>query len=77
MRGDKVVVRGFQQIPYFVRVWRDLGAVVEVLSDEDFQKWQVGRMVGIPIGFRRRDVFRFEDLPAEPIDWQAMTIYTS
>lgn len=76
MRGDIVLVRCLGEEPAVVRVWEDFGGVVAVLSDEDYRKRQAGERASQPIGFRRRDVFRWSDVTSPgPVKWCDMEIY--
>ena len=77
MRGDTVVVRCLGEEQAVVRVWEDFGEVVAVLSDEDYRKRQRGERANHPVGFRRRDVFRWSDVTSPGLVlWCDMEPYT-
>lgn len=77
MEGDLVLVRAMGDEPCLVRVWRDDGAVVLVCGASREADEAIRAGDAIPVGFRRADVFRYQeghDVPEEP-DWDTMVQY--
>ncbi len=74
MRGDVVLVRGFNGKPLKRRVWDVGDGLVYVTNDEHFERLTAGKPALEPIGFPQEDVFRntaTESL-VDPIDWSSL-----
>jgi hypothetical protein len=59
MRGDIVIVRTFNNEPRVVRVWEILDKVVAICSEENYLALMKGKKGLSPIGFPKKDVFRY------------------
>jgi hypothetical protein len=69
MQCERVVVRDWAGNPAVARVWRDLGEVVEVATDQVIARLSNGDKSTPPVGFRRADVFRYDRELATNGEW--------
>lgn len=61
MRGDIVIIRTYGDIPLIRRVWDEDGNdIIYITNDEQFQLLIDGKEALEPIGFPRRDVFKYD-----------------
>jgi hypothetical protein len=59
MKGDKVVIRTFGGEPRIVRVWEIAEKVIAICSEENYQSLVNGNDGLSPVGFPKKDVFRY------------------
>jgi len=85
MRGDQVVVRAFGDEALVRRIWRATEGVVFIVSDQNFRTLLAGEEGLWPIGFRREDVFEYDEdaiqeLEAHPsgrsLNWEHLHHWT-
>jgi hypothetical protein len=81
MRGEQVVVRAFGDEALVRRVWDVSERAVFIVSDQNFRALSAGRPGLWPVGFFRRDVFRFDETVTalvasssaeNPLDWDQL-----
>lgn len=72
MIGDTVIVRGFKDKPYVVRVCGARSGVVQVTGESNYQRLQSGLSAAVPIGVPHSDVFSYnQELYQELLkNWQ-------
>jgi hypothetical protein len=83
MRGDQVIVRAFEGEPLVRRIWKVHPDAIDICDNNGYQRLLAGEF-WMPIGFPRRDVFRYdpeilEKLMAEwrvnPAVWENLTVW--
>jgi hypothetical protein len=77
MKGQQVIVRGFDHKPAICRVWEVGEGVVYVVSDRQYRQLLAGQAAPFPIGFPVEDVFEYSlEVVSEltrPQDWSQLT----
>jgi hypothetical protein len=65
MRGEKVIIRAFRDVPLIGIVWRTEDQAVLICSEANFQRL-INDEEGLwPVGFPRSDVFRYDAVQAD------------
>lgn len=59
MKGEKVIVRAFGNRPLLRRVWTTTEKAVFITNEEQFQLLVAGLPAIEPLGFPRKDVFKY------------------
>jgi len=81
MRGEQVVVRAYGDEALVRRVWDAGEHAVFIVSEQNFWALSAGRAGLWPVGFRRRDVFCYDDAAAQelaasgpdnPLEWERL-----
>lgn len=68
MRGDLVIVRTFGDIPLIRRLWKEDENTIYITNNEQYQILINGKIGLEPIGFPKKDVFKFSPELAPSID---------
>ena len=68
MRGDFVIVRAFGNIPLIRRLWDEGDYLIYITNDEQFQLLTDGKKALEPIGFPRKDIFKYDPELASSMD---------
>lgn len=80
MKGDFVLIRGFEDVPYLCRVWEVIEDTILVVSKEEFINKINGKEHLNPIGFPFRCVYRYTPdaharLQRGEIEWSNLEAY--
>ncbi len=83
MKGDQVVIRTFGGEPRIVRVWEIGEKVIAICSEENYQNLILGKNGLSPVGFPKKDVFRYnpsqekmlKNWRNDPALWQHLSSY--
>jgi hypothetical protein len=83
MKGQKVVVRGFQEKGYIGKVWDVLDGVALICSPENYEHLLLGEQALNPVGFRLENVFSLPESvelmlntnPGYRINWLELTLW--
>jgi hypothetical protein len=80
MKGDRVIVRAYGDVPLVRRVWGADENAVYVTDEATMAKLSRGADGPFPIGFPREDVFHYEPEVAARIgrglwDWSSLSRY--
>ena len=61
MKGDKVIVRAYNNEAVACLVWDILGEIVLVVSEKNWSRLSCGEDGIVPVGFRQHDVYLFDE----------------
>src|ERR1700716_1259814 len=76
IRGDMVIVRGFDGVALVRRVWAVKNGLIYISEENEFRKREAGREALEPIGFPVADVFAYnESFPEKGGDWRKLRRY--
>ncbi|MGH8071786.1 MAG: hypothetical protein ACRERE_42435 [Candidatus Entotheonellia bacterium] len=83
MRGEKVIVRAFGGEPLVRLIWDVYPDAIDICDEGGYQRLLTGES-WIPIGFPRRDVFRYDpgvierltrEWRVNPSVWESLTVW--
>jgi len=74
MKGQKVIVRAYGNVPLVRRVWDANYKTVYVLEESEYQKLLAGLKAYDPVGFPVKDAFEYSEglLLSDVIDWSKL-----
>jgi hypothetical protein len=84
MQGEKVIVRAFKGEPLVRLIWEVFPDAISICDQEGYQKLLAGEP-WMPIGFPRKDVFRYDAAVVEklmsawqvdPSIWDSLSLWT-
>jgi hypothetical protein len=80
MKGDFVIVRALDNVPLVRQVWESDRNVVQISAPEQFMLLSEGKDGLMPVGFKRKNVFRYSllaelSLETGDIDWDRLEPY--
>ena len=81
MRGEMVIIRAYGGVPLVRRFWEANDRVIYITNDEQLRLLMNGEKAVSPIGFPKKDVFKFDRKIAHSIsttssdefDWGKLT----
>jgi len=74
MKGQKVIVRAYGNVPLLRRVWDANEKTVYVMAEDEYQKLLAGLESYDPVGFSVKDTFEYTEglVLSDSIDWSKL-----